>query len=387
MRNRKLLAVIIVVVIIVIGIVKLLPASHYVFIGNLKKESGPITLTDLAGRNVTFKKLPVEKVVLQSSGSGGAFYTLFALEGKDAYKKIVGIDPGLKKYRYDIWEKFLTIIPELGNIPDIGSIEDGTFSVEKVIALNPDVLICTLSQQKQAEEIVKKLEGSNIKTVFIDYHTETLENHIKSIALLGKILGKEERAKELIDFYKSQVDKVTSCLEKINKPKPKVYVECGMKGPSEYFNTYGNFMWGALIVKCGGINIAEGKVEKWAPINPEYLLEANPDVIIITGSYWPAQPTSLRLGYNASIEKARETLEAFTKRPGWDTLSAVKNHRVYGIYHGLSRDIWDFAAMQFMAKCFYPDEFKDLDPEKSLKEFFERFLPVPYEGVWMLSLW
>ncbi|PUA34385.1 MAG: hypothetical protein B9J98_00645 [Candidatus Terraquivivens tikiterensis] len=376
------------VVVIVIALVAGLAAAfYYTRMLGYKEEVGPIVVTDLAGRTLTFEK-PVERIILQYSGSGGAFYTLFALEGRDAYKRIVGIDPGLKKYRYDIWQEFVKVIPELENIPDVGSIEDGTFGVEKVISLRPDVVIIPLCSKDGAEDIIKKLEEAKIKTVFIDYHAETIENHVKSITLLGKILGKEERAKELIDFYVGHVNEVYSRLEKINKTKPKVYVECGMKGPSEYGNTYGsNFMWGALIVKCGGINIAEGKVQTWAPINPEYLLSANPDVIIITGAYWPAYPTSFRLGFNATLEKARDSLRLFTERPGWEALNAVRNHRVYGIYHGLSRDIWDFAPIEFMAKCFYPDEFKDIDPEKDLKEFFERFLPIPYSGVWMMSLW
>ncbi|RKY43030.1 MAG: ABC transporter substrate-binding protein, partial [Candidatus Omnitrophota bacterium] len=179
---------------------------------------------------------------------------------------------------------------------------------------------------------------------------------------------------------------VYSRLDEIDEPKPKVYVELGMKGPSEYSNTYGDYMWGALIEKSGGINIAKGKIERWGPISPEYLLDANPDVIIITGSYWPGCPGSMRLGYYANPEESRELLKAFTERPGWDTLSAVNNNRVYSIHHGLARDIWDFVAIQYMAKCFYPDVFEDLNPEENFKEFHEKFLPVDYSGVWMLSL-
>ena len=342
-----------------------------------------LMLIDLADRTVTINK-PVDRIILQSSGSGGAFYTLFALEGKDAPEKIVGWDPGLKKYRMWIYQKFLEACPELENIPNVGSAKD--LSVEQVISLNPDVLIVTACSWESAKDVYDKVEQAGIPILAIDYHTETLETHCESIMLLGYVLDKEEKAIELVDFYTEQVNEVYSRLDKIDKPKPKVYVECGMKGPSEYFNTYGDYMWGALVENCGGINIAKGIIERWGPINPEYLLDTNPDVIIITGSYWPDEPDSMRLGYYADIEESRQLLEAFTERPGWDTLSAVKNNRVYSIHHGLARDIWDFAAIQFMAKCFYPDEFNDLDPEETLKEFHERFLPVDYSGVWMLSL-
>ncbi len=372
-----------------LGRVGVIASANVVTKEGIETKRGPIVLTDLAGRNVTFKGLPVERVVLQYSGSGGAFYTLFALEGKEGYKKIVGIDPGLKKSRYDIWNMYVDVIPELAKIPDIGNISDGSFGIEKVITLKSDVVIFPMFAKKPAEDsgVIEKLEEAGIPIVFIDYHAETRENHVKSITLIGKILGKEERAKELIEFYDAQIEKFLPRLEKINKPKPKVYVELGMKGPSEYSNTYGKVMWGAMIVKCGGINIAEGKVEKWGPINPEYLFEANPDIIMIAGSYWPEEPKSFRLGYGVTLKEAKKSLMPFTKRPGWDSLSAVQNRRVYGIYHGISRDIWDFAPQQYMVKCFYPEEFKDIDPQKNLKEFYKRFLPVPYAGVWMMSLW
>ncbi|AEG13761.1 ABC-type transporter, periplasmic subunit [Desulfofundulus kuznetsovii DSM 6115] len=344
-----------------------------------------ITVTDLAGRQVTLK-VPVDKVILQSSGSGGGFITLVAIEGKDAPKKIAGWDPGLKEYRYDMWTKFSEAMPGLKDIPDVGDITKETFSVEKVLSLQPDLVILPLYAYLQAKEVVKKLEDVGIPTIVIDYHSETLENHTKSILLLGRLLGKEKRAQEIVDFYQEQVNKVYTRLEKIDKTKPTVYVECGMEGPSTYSNTYGNYMWGALIEKCGGVNIAKGKVERWGPINPEYLLKADPDVIIITGSYWPKRADSMRMGYLDSPEKAKALLENFTKRPGWENLKAVKNNRVYSIHHGLGRDIYDSAAIQFLAKIFYPDEFKDLDPLGNYKEFHKRFLPVEYSGVWMISL-
>jgi len=94
----------------------------------------------------------------------------------------------------------------------------------------------------------------------------------------------------------------------------------------------------------------------------------------------------MRLGYIANPEESKDLLMNFTKRPGWENLNAVKNNRVYSINHGLSRDIWDFVPIQYLAKTFYPDEFKDLDPLESFKEFHKRFLPVEYSGVWMMSL-
>ena len=351
----------------------------------IEQKQSEITITDLASRTVTIKT-PVERVVLGSMAE--YFQEFIAVDGDkdDPFKKIVGWDAGLKTYRRWIYDKHKEKFPEIEDLPDVGTLSKGTFSVEKIITLNPDVVIMYIGSLESAETAIKQLEQAGIPTIFIDYHAETIEKHTKSTLMLGKVLGKEERAQEIIDFYTEQVNTVYSRIEEIDKPKPKVYVECGMNGPSEYGNTYGNYMWGALIEKCGGINIAKGKVERWGPINPEYLLDANPDVIIITGSYWPATPDSMRLGYYANSEESKEFLEAFLSRPGWDTLNAVENHRVYSIHHALSRHVYDSVAIQYLAKCIYPDEFADLDPEANWKEFHERFLPVDYSGVWMMSL-
>jgi iron complex transport system substrate-binding protein len=350
---------------------------------NLSNET--ITLTDLAGRTVSID-LPVNRVVLTFY-----FEEYVPVEGgENPFKRIVGWSRGYwEGRRQGTWETYTSAIPEINEIPDVGYISKGSFSVEKVISLNPDVVIMWVGDYEANKEDVAKLEKAKIPVVFLDYHAETLEVHNQSTMILGKILGREERAEEIIDFYRDQEEIITTKIKEIEGPKPTVYVEAGNLGPSEYSNTYGKgFMWGELIEKCRGINIAEGaaKSGKDAIISPEFLLKQNPDVIIITGSYWPAVNDSMRLGYNAQLEDSKKKLEAFTKRPGWKDLKAIKNGRVYAIDHGLSRSLHDFVAMQFMAKCLYPEEFKDLEPTENYREFHKRFLPVEYSGLWTVAL-
>lgn len=349
------------------------------------KKGEQILVTDLAGREVKLKA-PVNKVVLQWSGSGGGFITMLALEGKNVHQKIAGWDNGLKINRYDMWKAYSEVMPELEKIPDIGNIDQDSFNVEKVIALQPDVLILPLALQKQAKDIVKKLEAAGIPTVFIDYHLETVENHTKSTQLIGKIFGKEQRAQELATYHQEEVNKIYSRLQSITKPKPNVYVECGSDGAATYGCSYGNYMWGALVEKCGGNNITKDKIEKFAPINPEFLLKANPDIIIITGAYWPKKAESLRMGFMANEAESQELLQSFTKRAGWSELNAVKNKQVFSIHHAISREVYDSVVIQYLAKKFYPEEFKDIDPFKSFQEFHKKFLPVELSGVWMMDL-
>ena len=348
----------------------------------------PIEITDVTGRTVTLKK-PAERVVLQWSGAGGPFFTISALMGKDTPKVIAGMDTSLQDYRADMWKHFTAEMPELAKIPVVGTVGDKTFNAEQVVALNPDVIFIPVDLKDQYESDAKaKMDAAGIQTIYIDYHAEKLESHQKSIEAIGKALGKEERAEEINKFYTDRVTRVLDRVSKINKPKPTVYLEVGMNGPEEFGNSFSsNYSWGALATMAGADVITKDVIKKTSPINPEFILEKNPDIIMIMGSYWPKKPTSMRLGFEATEASSQELLKAFTtERQGWSDLKAVENKQVYSAHHGLPREVFDAAVFEYLAKTFYPEEFKDVDPEATLKEFYDKFLPYSYSGIWFMHM-
>ena len=348
----------------------------------------PIEITDVTGRTVTLKK-PAERVVLQWSGAGGPFFTISALMGKDTPKVIAGMDTSLQDYRADMWNHFTAEMPELAKIPVVGTIGDKTFNVEQVISLNPDVIFIPVDLKEQYESDVKpKLDAAGVQTIYIDYHAEKLESHQKSIEAIGKALGKEERAAEISKFYTDRVTRVLDRVSKINKPKPTVYLEVGMNGPEEFGNSFSsNYSWGALATMAGADVITKDVIKKTSPINPEFILEKNPDIIMIMGSYWPKKPTSMRLGFEATEDSSQALLKAFTtERQGWSELKAVEDKQVYSAHHGLPREVFDAAVFEYLAKTFYPEEFADVDPEATLKEFYDKFLPYSYSGIWFMHM-
>ena len=348
----------------------------------------PIEITDVTGRTITLKK-PAERVVLQWSGAGGPFFTISALMGKDTPKVIAGMDTSLQDYRADMWKHFTTEMPELAKIPVVGTIGDKTFNAEQVVALNPDVIFIPVDLKDQYESDAKaKMDAAGIQTIYIDYHAEKLESHQKSIEAIGKALGKEERAAEISKLYTDRVTRVLDRVSKINKPKPTVYLEVGMNGPEEFGNSFSsNYSWGALATMAGGDVITKDVIKKTSPINPEFILEKNPDIIMIMGSYWPKKLTSMRLGFEATEASSQELLKAFTtERQGWSELKAVENNQVYSAHHGLPREVFDAAVFEYLAKTFYPEEFADVDPEATLKEFYDKFLPFSYSGIWFMHM-
>ena len=348
----------------------------------------PIEITDVTGRTVTLKK-PAERVVLQWSGAGGPFFTISALMGKDTPKVIAGMDTSLQDYRADMWKHFTAEMPELAKIPVVGTIGDKTFNAEQVVALNPDVIFIPVDLKDQYESDAKaKMDAAGIQTIYIDYHAEKLESHQKSIEAIGKALGKEERAAEISKFYTDRVTRVLDRVSKINKPKPTVYLEVGMNGPEEFGNSFSsNYSWGALATMAGADVITKDVIKKTSPINPEFILEKNPDIIMIMGSYWPKKPTSMRLGFEATEDSSQALLKAFTtERQGWSELKAVENKQVYSAHHGLPREVFDAAVFEYLAKTFYPEEFEEVDPEATLKEFYDKFLPFSYSGIWFMHM-
>jgi iron complex transport system substrate-binding protein len=233
--------------------------------------------------------------------------------------------------------------------------------------------------------------------VITDYGWDPIANPPKSIVIMGQALGKEERAQEIANYYNTQVNEVYDRIEAIKQNSsitpPTVYLECGFRGPAQYGNTYLNHSWNLVIQAAGGIDIAAGTVHLnstytkfTGPLSPEYVLSSNPDIVIISGSYWITNPGAMRLGYKTTTDQAQNLLDGFVQRPGWDTLNAVKNGQVYGIFHGFSFRIYDFASLQAFAKWFYPNEFQDINPEQNLKDFMNQFEPVGYSGTWMVDI-
>lgn len=320
-------------------------------------ESGPITITDIAGQEYTFDK-PLDKVIVQWSAAGGPFMTMSALLGDEVADHLAFIDDDMASSRADMWAKFTEAVPEIAELPTIGRVDKDAFDVEAAIASGADAAIFPVDMKAAAEQSVQsKLEAAGIPVIYINYHDETVENHVKSTEILGKLFGKEERAQEIIDFYKSHIETVTDRVAKVleTKERPSIYIEVAGTGPDTYGKSFDNsYMWGGIAYECGAENIGDGSVNGTDVMDPEAILTANPDKIVFTGSYWVDNPESVRLGYDATEEQARELMDGYLQRDGWSDLNAVKNGEVYAVHHGLGREMYDCACYEFICKSMLP---------------------------------
>ena len=61
----------------------------------------------------------------------------------------------------------------------------------------------------------------------------------------------------------------------------------------------------------------------------------------------------------------------------------MRDGNVHAVYLSMGCELFDFAALEFIAKTLYPETFADVDPQKDLEDYFTKYLPFPLEGVWL----
>lgn len=340
------------------------------------------TVTDVRGREVKVN-VPAERIVL------GFYYPDYiAAAGAENFSRVVGISREFwEKFNPGSWALYSGKIPQLNNIGDIGNINTGTFSFEKTLAMKPDVVVLADWQFETLKTDIPRFEKAGIPVVVVDYNAQTVERHTQSTRIFGQLAGTEERARQAAEEYAAGIADIEHRIRKAGLPQPKIYIEFGDKGPQEHSYSFGKNMWGAIAHTAGGNNVSAPFVKDWGPVNPEQVLAAKPDVIVISGTeVGLAQPDAMAMGIGIKAQDAQQRLKGFTRRPGWHDLPAVQNRRVYGIYHTASRSLSDLASAQFIAKALYPDTFADTDPHKTYLDFHRKYLPVVPEGTFFTRL-
>ncbi len=351
------------------------------FISTSTVSAETITVTDTLNRKV---EVPAhaKRILL-----GFYFEDFYAIGGENAYDKVVAISkPAWHDWRSSQWKAYVAVNPKIESLIDVGEADAGTFSIETAIAAKPDIAILAAWQFRALGEVVKKMEAAGIPVVVADYNEQTVEKHVISTLMIGKILGTEERAKKLADEYATAVADVVARVKKAGGEPQNVYIELAKKGAGEFGNSYGDTMWGGVIGLAGGKNIALGKVGNWGPLNPEYIIASNPKAIFLAGSYWTKAKNAVLMGFGVKPEETRKRMLPYTKRPGWKALTAVKTGEVHALYHGGARTLYDYAFLQYIAKVLYPEAFTDIDPIETHRKFYEKYLPVKADGVFMIKL-
>jgi len=153
--------------------------------------------------------------------------------------------------------------------------------------------------------------------------------------------------------------------------------EWGMsEGPP--YGSYGkeNFWVSPLIEMAGGINIASNLPGDWITVDPEWVMEQNPSIIIRAIYEMVSGPI---VGYDTdNTLEAAAMREDIMSQPAFELTDAVKEEDVYLCYGEFIDSYW-YIGLPYLAKWFHPELFEDLDPQALHQEFLTEFQRLDYD--------
>jgi len=343
-----------------------------------------LKVVDLAGRTITVPD-KVERIIL---GEGRAVIALAILDRADPLARIVGTMGDFPLLDPIGHAKWLRRFPQLGKIAAIGKVAADSFSVERSIALKPDLALFSMAGHGPAPkdvEIVKQLEAAGITVAFVDFFFDPLVNTPKSMELLGTLLGRQAEAAEFNAVYGRELAKVTDRVAAL-KDRPLVFIENRVGLQAECCASIGNGILGTMVAAAGGRNLASGLIPGYAgTISLEYLMTHQPDLYLGTavGNIDSAAkaPERIVLGHDTPVELAKSSFARALARPGIGQLQAVRQGRAHALWHHFVHSPFNVVAVQVLAQWIHPEHFADLDPAATLREMTARFQPLPLDGV------
>ena len=373
------------------GFLGALAASASLLASATFAQAEALTLTDIAGREVTLPE-PPDRMIL---GEGRMMYAIAPLVDGNPFEKIVGWKDDLMLYDPDAYRKFEGVFPEdAKRMINLGNPYAGDFSIEAVLEAEADLVLLDLGNLFKAEEtgLIEKLEKAGVQVVFLDFRRNATENAIPSMLILGRLLGEEKNAAEFIDFYIAEMRKVTNIVDQIPaEERPLVVIENAAGWQTDFCCwSFGPYNYGRFVELAGGVNYGSKLANAYSvDLNMEGIIAADPDVLIGTGANWAeARPevTATLLGYEADPGVNAERIKALASRPGFKDMRAVKEGRMHSIYHQFYNSPYHFIAIQQIAKWLYPEDFADLDPQATFDRMHEQFMPYDNSGQFWISL-
>jgi iron complex transport system substrate-binding protein len=277
----------------------------------------PLTITDNLGRDVTVETKPQRIISLAPSNTE----ILFAIGAGD---QVVGITT------------YCNYPPEAQDREQIGGFSAKTISVEKIVALEPDLVFSVGEIQRPA---IEALEQVDITVVALD--PNDFDEVYATIELMGRLTGHEQEAAQIVADMKARVAAVRERVATIPEEERltvfwETYDEPLMTVGAASFTHQ-------LIELAGGVNIFADLTETYPQVNAEEVVKRNPAVI---------------MGADSMGDKL--TTELVGQRPGWGQVQAVQDGRIH-LFNGdmVSRTGPRLAqVLEEMARALYPDVFE-----------------------------
>jgi iron complex transport system substrate-binding protein len=306
-----------------------------------------ISLTDAAGREVTFPEPPQRMVA-----AGRALFMV-----ADALYLFPEISSRLAAIgRTD--QSNLDFIPIIDPAYESKIILESEAGPEQIAAVRPDVVIL---KSMNAEKLGKPLEVLNIPVVYVDF--ETPEQYTRDLMTLGQLLQNEVRAAQVIDFYQQRTQQIAETLGDLRQDqKPRVlllyYTD---RDGAVAFNVPPLAWMQTLMTEMAGGRPAWSDAQLgqgWTKVSFEQVAAWDADQIYII----------------AYFNKVDEVVQGLKADPQWQALRAVQRGQLYAFpadYYS-----WDqpdprwILGLTWLASKIHPERFPDLDMEQEIHTFY-----------------
>ncbi len=315
------------------------------------KDSGTRMITDSLGREVEIPN-SVERIVPLANTPRMLVYLGLA----DKVVGISGFDEELtlplQAYAYankELW----------ADLPVVGTDASGAtdYYPEQIISVNPDVILCTYTQEL-ADEIQTK---TGIPVVAVPMGTLFGEDYEEALRLLGDVCGVSDRAEEVISYIHSCLDDLaarTADVPDVDKPTA-LAAAATFKGPHGIEGVYSKY---AVFEAVAANDVTAGISDKsgGVMVDKEQVIGWNPDIIFFDYS-----------GLQLVKTDYEENPDFYAH------LTAFQNGDLYqypnSTYYYSNVEI-PIVNSYYVASILYPEQFSDIVFEEKAAEIFDFFL-------------
>lgn len=145
-------------------------------------------------------------------------------------------------------------------------------NVERIVGIKADLVI--VSTSSQLEQYIQNLEGLGIP-VYIS-NPRNLEQVLESITSMGRLVGAEDRARELVSDMRARIDRVASSL--VSAQRPRVLF---LLGTEPLITVGGGTFMDDLITRAGGHSISTDAGGEYPQYSMETAVAKQPEVIFV----------------------------------------------------------------------------------------------------------
>lgn len=169
-----------------------------------------------------------------------------------------------------------------------------------ITALKPDLILYDPFQLPRLQPFLPE------KVPVVHVNTQSVSDSLNTFVLLGKLVGRHEKAQDLVSGIQANLDRVAAKIKKAGLSRKRVIRLMGreriMTPGSDSFQNRLISLAGAIPPDFGNGAAVPVSLNQWTDFNPQVIYGCGPD---------------------------RETADRFFSLPGWKDVDAVKNQQIF----------------------------------------------------------